>query len=251
MAEYEAKLAERADKTEQTGKKPGGKPPAAPTPGARDKDQYNFTDPESRIMKNCRDAGFGQYYNAQAGVDECSRLIVGDSLSNHTNDQYELVPTLDTVPAALGPIPAAATDTGYFSETNVNALESRGIEPYIATGRTEHHGGWRAYFEEAGEAPPENASVREKMAYKLRTEVGKAIYRRRKCTVEPVIGKSRRDLGSTGSDGVPSILVTGSGSGPRGMESGVCGVQSASVACVAGCLMGWIGAPRRFEKPSS
>jgi transposase len=195
QAEYEAKIAERAAKLEQTGKIPGGKPPAAPTPGARDKDQYNFTDPESRIMKNCRDAGFGQYYNGQVGVDEPSRLIVGHSLSNHTNDQYEVGPTVDTVPAGLGPIPAAALDTGYFSEANVKALESRGIEPYIATGRTEHHGGWRAYFEEAGEVPPETASVREKMAYKLRTEVGKAIYRRRKCTVEPVIGIIKEAMG--------------------------------------------------------
>ena len=140
QAEYEAKIAERAAKLEQTGKKPGGKPPTPPTPGARDKDQYNITDPESRIMKNCRDAGFDQYYNAQAGVDQTSRLIVGHSLSNHTNDPYEVVPTVDTVPAALGPIPAAALDTGYFSEANVNALESRGIAPYIATGRTEHQG---------------------------------------------------------------------------------------------------------------
>jgi hypothetical protein len=146
-------------------------------------------------MKNCRDGGFGQYYNGQVAVDQSSRLIVGRSLSNHTNDQYEIVPTLDTVPAALGPIPAVALDTGYFSETNVNTLEGRGIEPYIATGRSEHHGGWRAFFEEAGEAPPEEANVREKMAYKLRTAVGKAIYRRRKCTVEPVIGIIKDAMG--------------------------------------------------------
>jgi transposase len=195
QAEYEAKMAERTAKVEQTGKKPGGKPPAPPTPGARDKDQYNFTDPESRIMKNCRDAGFGQYYNAQAGVDERSRLIVGQSLSNHTNDQYEVVPTLASVSADLGPIPAAVLDTGFFSEANVKELETRQIEPYIATGRTQHHGGWRAFFEEAGEAPPENATVREKMAYKLRTAVGQAIYRRRKCTVEPVIGIIKEAMG--------------------------------------------------------
>src|SRR5208282_6423952 len=84
QAEYDAKIAERAAKVEQTGKKLGGKPPTPPTPGARDKDQYNFTDPQSRIMKNCRDAGFDQYYNGQVGVDQSSRLIVGNSLSNHT-----------------------------------------------------------------------------------------------------------------------------------------------------------------------
>jgi transposase len=195
QAHYEAKMAERAAQQEQTGKKPRGKPPAPPTPGPKDTDQYNFTDPESRIMKNCRDAGFGQYYNGQVAVDQSSRLIVGRSLSNHTNDQYEVIPTLSTVPADLGPILAAVLDTGYFSEANINALETRGIDPYMATGRTPHHGGWRAFFEAAEEAPPEDASVREKMAYKLRTAVGKAIYRRRKCTVEPVIGIIKEAMG--------------------------------------------------------
>jgi len=195
QAEYEAKMAERAAKQEQTGKKPGGKPPAPPTPGPQDKDQYNFTDPESRIMKNCRDAGFGQYYNGQAAVDQASRLMVGYSLSNHTNDQLEVAPTLATVPAELGPIPAAALDTGYFSDANIKALEAADIVPYIATGRSAHNRGWRAFFEEAGEAPPEGASVREKMAYKLRTAVGQAIYRRRKCTVEPVIGIIKEAMG--------------------------------------------------------
>jgi len=195
QAEYEAKMAERAAKQEQTGKKPGGKPPAPPTPGPQDKDQYNFTDPESRIMKNCRDAGFGQYYNGQAAVDQASRLMVGYSLSNHTNDPLEVAPTLATVPAELGPIPAAALDTGYFSDANIKALEAADIVPYIATGRSAHNRGWRAFFEEAGEAPPEGASVREKMAYKLRTAVGQAIYRRRKCTVEPVIGIIKEAMG--------------------------------------------------------
>jgi transposase len=195
QAEYEAKMAERAAKQEQTGKKPGGKPPAPPPPGPQDKDQYNFTDPQSRIMKNCRDAGFGQYYNGQAAVDQASRLMVGYSLSNHTNDQLEVAPTLATVPAQLGPIPAAALDTGYFSEANIKALEAADIAPYIATGRSAHNRGWRAFFEEAGAAPPEDASVREKMAYKLRTAVGQAIYRRRKCTVEPVIGTIKEAMG--------------------------------------------------------
>jgi transposase len=61
QAEYEAKLRERDDEEQRTGKKPTGKPPPPPTPGARDKDQYNFTDPDSRIMKNSRDAGFDQH----------------------------------------------------------------------------------------------------------------------------------------------------------------------------------------------
>ncbi len=112
QAEYEAKMGERADKAEQTGKKPRGKPPAPPTPGPRDKDQYNFTDPESRIMKNSRDDGFSQHYNGQVAVDEDSRLIVGCSLSNHANDQHEVVPTLATYPRRTGCDPGGGSGHG-------------------------------------------------------------------------------------------------------------------------------------------
>lgn len=195
QAEYEAKLRERADKEQRTGKKPRGKPPTPPPPGPQDGDQYNFTDPDSRIMKNSRDSGFSQDYNEQVAVEGESRLIVGYSLSNHPNDQHEVAPTLQSVPPALGPIPAAALDTGYFSQANRDVLAAQKIEAYIATGRDPHNRGWRAYFAEAGDAPPEGASAREKMAYKLRTAVGQALYRRRKCTVEPVIGIIKEAMG--------------------------------------------------------
>jgi transposase len=194
-ADYDAKMAARADKEQQTGKKPRGKPPTPPTPGPQDGDQYNFTDPQSRIMKNSRDGGFGQYYNGQVAVDHDSRLIVGFSLSNHANDQHEVEPTLANVPEELGQVPAAALDTGYFSEANLKALDAQKIDAYIATGRDPHNRGWRAYFAEAGEAPDDGASPKEKMAHKLRTATGKAIYRLRKCTVEPVIGIIKEAMG--------------------------------------------------------
>ena len=195
QAEHEAKMAERQAHEERTGKKPRGKPPTPPTPGPRDKDQYNFTDPDSRIMKNSRDDGFSQQYNAQVAVEQDSRLVVGFSLSNHANDQQEAAPTLDSIPEALGPVQAAALDTGYFSQANIDVLEDRQIEPYIATGRHPHNQGFRAFFAESGAPPPPDASPRQKMAHKLRTAVGKAIYRRRKCTVEPVIGIIKETMG--------------------------------------------------------
>jgi transposase len=195
QAEYEAKMAERADKEEQTGKKPRGKPPTPPTPGPHDGDQYNFTDPESRIMKNSRDGGFSQQYNGQIAVDYDSRLVVGFSLSNHANDQHEVAPTLSNIPQELGKVKAASLDTGFFSKSNVDALLAQAIEPYIATGRDPHNRGFRAYFAEAGAPPAEGASPKEKMAYKLRTQAGKAIYRLRKCTVEPVFGIIKEAMG--------------------------------------------------------
>lgn len=80
QAEYERKLAERQAQEAQTGKKTPGRPLEPPPPGPRDKDQYNFTDPESRIMKNGNSQGFEQAYNAQAAVEHESRLIVGNTL---------------------------------------------------------------------------------------------------------------------------------------------------------------------------
>jgi transposase len=195
QAEYEAKVREREAKAKRTGKRPRGKPPTPPTPGPRDDDQYNFTDPDSRIMKNSSDKGFNQHYNAQVAVDQGSLLIVGTSLSNHPNDQAEIVPTVEAIPAELGTAAAAALDMGYFSAGNITRLEELGIEPYIATGREGHHLTWEEYFADAPTPPPSNASPKEQMAYKLRTEAGRAIYRLRKCTVEPVIGVIKEVLG--------------------------------------------------------
>src|SRR5262249_14456758 len=112
QAEYATKMAARAPQEATTRKQTRGKPPTPPTPGPRNGDQYNFTDPASRIMKNSRDDGFSQQYNGQVAVDEGSRLVVGFSLSNHTNDQREVAPTLASVPPQLGSVQAAALDTG-------------------------------------------------------------------------------------------------------------------------------------------
>lgn len=195
QAEYEAKMRAREEKARQTGRKPRGRVPQPPTPGPRDKDQYNFTDPESRIMKNSNNKGFDQHYNAQVAVEQDSLLIVADTLSNHPNDYAEMEPTLAAIPAELGTPDAAAMDTGYFSEGNVTVCEERDIEPYIATGREPHHRSWKAHFAQLPALPPDDASPTVKMAYKLQTKIGQAIYRLRKCTVEPVIGIIKEVLG--------------------------------------------------------
>ena len=194
-AEYEAKLREREEKAQQTGRKPRGRAPQPPTPGPRPKDQYNFTDPDSRIMKNSNNDGFDQHYNVQAAVDQDSRLIVGNTVSNHPNDTGEAIPTLDAIPAEVGKPKAAALDNGYFSPTNIEELETRGIDPYIATGQDHHYQSWQERFAQQPEPPAEDASPIVKMAYKLKTDIGKIIYGLRKCTVEPVIGIIKETLG--------------------------------------------------------
>jgi len=194
-AEYEAKMREREEKAKQTGRKPRGKTPKPPTAGPRERDQYNFTDPESRIMKNGANKGYDQHYNAQIAVEQDCRLIVGNTLSNHASDTGEAIPTVDAIPAQVGKPKAAALDNGYWSLTNVEELEVRDIEPYIATGRDSHYQSWQERFAQRPEPPAEDASLIVKMAYKLRTVIGKHIYGLRKSTVEPVIGIIKETLG--------------------------------------------------------
>jgi Transposase DDE domain/Transposase domain (DUF772) len=195
QAEYETKLAQREERERTTGRRPGGRPPTPPVPGARSGDQYNFTDPESRIMKSSTHAGFEQDYNAQVAVDQGSLLIVGWALSNHPNDSQEAEPTLAAIPSTIGTPEAAALDAGYFGPATLAACAKRGIEPYIATGRDPHHPSWQQRFAPLPDPPSEDASAQVKMAYKLRTALGKAIYGARKCTVEPVIGIIKEVLG--------------------------------------------------------
>lgn len=195
LAEYEAKLAERAAREQQTGRKPRRRAPKSPSLAIADKDQYNFTDPSSRIMKNSRDGGFDQHYNAQAAVSHQSLLIVSTSVSNHPNDQLDALPTVDAIDPRLGKVKRAALDNGYFSLTNIEGLQDRGIEPYIATGRQSHYQSWKVLLEELPEPPNAEATPKVKMAYKLKTEEGQAMYRFRKCSVEPAIGMIKEMIG--------------------------------------------------------
>jgi len=196
QAEYEAKMREREEEAKQSGRKPKGRAPQPPTAtGPEAKDQYNFTDPDSRIMKNSTDKGYNQHYNVQVAVDQGSMLIVGNTLSNHPTDREEALPTVDAIPAKVGKPKAAALDNGYWSPPNVAGLDERRIEPYIATGRDSHHQSWQERFAQEPEPPDESASLIVQMAYKLKTAIGKLIYGLRKSTAEPVIGIIKETLG--------------------------------------------------------
>ena len=194
-AEYDAKMKVREEKAKKQGKKPRGKSPEPPKAGPKEKDQYNFTDPDSRIMKNSTNNGYDQHYNAQVAVTQDTMLIVATSLSNHPNDKREAEPTLDALSPELGQPEGAALDNGFFSEHNILALQQRNIEPYIATGREPHYKSVEALLGKVPTEHPADASPKEKMAFKLASEIGKEIYRLRKCTVEPVIGIIKEVLG--------------------------------------------------------
>jgi transposase len=190
-AVYQEKLAERERKEKQTGKKPRGKIPSPPRKGPQAKDQYNFTDSESAIMKT--GSGFEQCYNAQAAVDQDSMLIVGQSLSACPNDKKQVTPVLDAIPEELGKVNNAAFDAGYFSESNISECDKRDIEAFIATGRQRHNSSLENLIRqknlpELHEINTEGLSPKEGMKLKLNTKEGRAIYSLRKSTVEPVFG---------------------------------------------------------------
>jgi hypothetical protein len=121
---------------------------------------------------------------------------VGHYRSNHPVDVNEALPTVDSIPGARGVPEAAALDNGYWSAANGRELEARGIAAHIATGRESHDRDWQAYFAPPAPVPlPQEATMLEQMAYRLRTAPGRAIYRLRKSTVEPVIGIIKEVLG--------------------------------------------------------
>lgn len=196
QAEYEEKMAAREKKAKETGKKTKGKEPKPPTPGPKPKDQVNLTDAESRIMP-VSGGGFEQSFNAQAGVDTTSKLIITAHVTQQTNDKQQVKPTLEnlaTLPAALGTATELIADNGYFSEGNISTCEDKGITPYIAVDRQEHNLPPGDRFREPPPLP-DNADSVATMKHRLKTKAGKAIYAQRKVTSEPVFGIIKAVMG--------------------------------------------------------
>jgi len=194
--EHQAKLAAREAKEKSTGKKPRGRTPTPPEPGPKSKDQVNLTDSESRIMPSSS-GGFDQAYNAQASVDVDSMLIVENHITQQSNDKLELGPAVESLcslPGSLGRVDALSADTGYFSRNNVEHCKSKNIVPYIASERQQHNAPPEERFSEPEPLLAPADPVTE-MKHRLKTLVGKAIYAKRKSTVEPVFGIIKAVMG--------------------------------------------------------
>ena len=195
-AEYDEKMATRAAKEAASGKKCGGKEPVAPQAGPRDKDQINLTDEESRIMP-VSGGGFEQCYNAQAGVDAPTMLVVATGVTQATNDKQQVEPMLETLAAqsaTQGKVTCMIADTGYFSEHNIKACEGLEIEALIAVARENHHSNWRERHAEP-QPLPATATPAQTMAHRLKTKDGRKRYALRKQTVEPVFGIIKSVMG--------------------------------------------------------
>ena len=198
--EYETKVAAR-DAARAAGKKPRGKEPQAPSDLPTPKDQYNFTDPPSRIMKT-GSSGFQQCYNPQAAVEVESRLIVGARVTDAPNDKEQLLPDLAAIEPAAGPVAQILIDSGFVSEKAITAVETgtdgapTGVRVLAAIKR-EGHGRRVTQLEKKDDPPEPNADApfTERMAHRVATHAGRTRYKLRQQTVEPVFGIIKEAMG--------------------------------------------------------
>ena len=199
--EYEAKQAARQAQRE-AGKKPRGQEPRPPSEEPDPKAQYNFTDPESAIMKAGSGQHFEQAYNAQAAVDQ-AMLIVGERVSVAANDKQELAPTVAAIsPVVAEEVKTVLTDSGFYSQAAVQAVEQKpdgaptGVTVYAAVEKLSHHKTVADLGPQPEPAAPgPEATAKEIRAHRLKTEAGKALYKLRKQTVEPVFGIIKEVMG--------------------------------------------------------
>jgi len=190
--EYKAKQAKRQTQRE----------PVPPSETPDPKAQYNFTDPESRIMKAGNGQHFEQAYNAQAAVDE-QMLIVGERVSVAPNDKEELAPTVAAIsPVVAEEVKAVLVDSGFYGEAAVAKVEQKPdgtpteVKVYAAVEKHSHHKTVADLLPQPEPAAPgPEASAKEVMAHRLKTQTGKALYRLRKQTVEPVFGIIKEVMG--------------------------------------------------------
>jgi hypothetical protein len=159
----------------------------------RSSDQRNFTDPESKIVKDSTTKGFVQGYNAQAAVDGEAQVIVAADVTSEANDKRELKPMVDQIEANLGERPKELIgDSGYYSEANVEFLEGRMIDPLIMPDKRKH-------TEKEAPVPrgriPKSLSMKERTCRRLRTKRGRQRYKLRKEIVEPVFGQIEQARG--------------------------------------------------------
>jgi len=199
--EEEARLKAQKETAERAAKEAackGVKAPGRPAGPIQEKPegkaQRNFTDPDSKIMKNA-DKAFIQAYNAQAAVDSKAQIIVAHEVITNSRDSVATVEMVDQIKERCGKMPKKmSADSGNYSEENVEELKEREVEPFIATGKIKHSD-WLA------PAPrgriPVIASAKDRMARKLKTKRGRTIYAKRKAIVEPVFGQIKSARGFT------------------------------------------------------
>lgn len=168
-----------------------GRPKKKPVYVPDDKAQKNFTDGESKIMLS-GDKSFIQGYNAQAAVDSDYQVIVAAMVTNQAADSPHVESMTEKIEANNSRLPdEMSLDAGYYSDANVEHLESKGVDVYMPPCRLKH----REYWEAKPEPVNEGSTTRERMKSKVLTDAGREKYSLRKQTVEPVFGQIKRCMG--------------------------------------------------------
>jgi transposase len=190
--EAEEAAAERQARAEQQGRKLGGRPPRPLDPELgkpKATTAGNTTDPDSRLLKCTGGKGFLQGYNAQAAVDQEHQVVVAAEVVQDRHDRAQLNPMLEQVRANTGRMPqTASADTGYYSPRQVRKAESKGVDLYVKPAKPPKH----------NPQVPESArkrTIAARLRQKLETEQGRAIYGKRRETVEPVFGQIKECRG--------------------------------------------------------
>jgi len=194
IQEAKQALEEEARQEAQAARQAADKPKTGPDAQPKPKAQRNFTDPDSRIMKDGATKAFEQAFNGQLAVDSKHQVILATGVTQECNDKRQVEPMVERMKANLnGLLPERMTlDNGYYTDENVEFLKRAGIDAYIATERLKH-----------GETPPppprgripKGLTVKERMARKLRTIKGRCTYAKRKEIAEPVIGQIKEVRG--------------------------------------------------------
>jgi transposase len=194
MPAYEAKVKAQAERRH------GGRVAQPPTAQPEPQEQINLTDPESRLMRKSRNEAYQQSYNAQAAVcADGSQLILGVRVTDNASDKGQLEATLAAIPTSLGPPTAALADNGFLNVAAISRVMERGVEVYCACAADAALAQRRYDFRpptQRSESPrpvsdPKLLAMREKLA----SQEGRAVYRRRKTSVEPVFGILKQVLG--------------------------------------------------------
>lgn len=177
----------RAEGLQEKKRRDTGDPPLPP-----DKAQKNFTDPESRILKDNATKSFVQGYNAQVAVDAKAQVIVAADVTQEAVDKQQFIPMLQKVKAQVRRYPKQVlADAGYCSEKNVACAQTKRVDAYLATGRIKHTA---PLVCPKGRIPKE-ATLLDRMRRKLRTKQGQHIYAKRKEVAEPVFGQIKQARG--------------------------------------------------------
>ncbi len=199
---YRETLERRKKRTKETGKEPRGKEPKEPEIKPEDsKQQCNLTDPDARVMRKNKRAGYTQSYNAQAGVDtEGSQLIVGNRISQSAGDSAELAPGVDCIDERTGNPTSVSTDAGYVNGDMIDQVQIEAeVEVYCSVHREDAHSERHYDYRPKEKTERKAKTIKDerliKMGEKLKTEEGKEIYSRRNHTVETAFGIIKEVMG--------------------------------------------------------